>query len=100
MKLLDRYILISYLKKFFSFFLLIMFVFIFQFLSYQPGDENISIENNTITNTYNIPMNNLKGDLLKITDILGRKTKINKNQPLFYIYDDGTVEKKITIDKQ
>ena len=30
MKLLDKYILISYLKKFFSFFLLIMFVFIFQ----------------------------------------------------------------------
>ena len=35
---------------------------------------------------------------LKITDILGRETKGKKNQPLFYIYDDGTVEKTITID--
>ena len=35
--------------------------------------------------------------LEKITDILGRETK-EKNQLLFYIYDDGTVEKKITID--
>ena len=30
MKLLDKYILVSYLKKFFGFFILIMFVFIFQ----------------------------------------------------------------------
>ena len=35
--------------------------------------------------------------LLKIIDILGRKTK-ETNQPLFYIYDDGTVEKKIIIE--
>jgi len=33
--------------------------------------------------------------LLSITDILGRPTKENKNQLLFYIYDDGTVEKKL-----
>ena len=39
-----------------------------------------------------------KKKTLKITDFLGRETKGNKNQPLFYIYDDGTVEKKITID--
>ena len=37
-------------------------------------------------------------DLIKITDILGRESKELKNQPLFYIYDDGTVEKRITID--
>ena len=30
MKILDKYILVSYMKKFFSFFILIMFVFIFQ----------------------------------------------------------------------
>ena len=74
-----------------------MFIFIFQFLPYQLGDENISIENNTTTTTYNIPINNLKGELLKITDILGRETK-GTNQPLFYIYDDGTVEKKIILE--
>ena len=29
----------------------------------------------------------------KVTDLLGRETN-QTNQPLFYIYDDGTVEKK------
>ena len=37
-------------------------------------------------------------ELLKITDILGRETKEKKNTPLFYIYDDGTVEKKLIIE--
>ena len=36
--------------------------------------------------------------LLKITDILGRETKGKKNEPLFYIYDDGLVEKKIILE--
>ena len=36
--------------------------------------------------------------LLKITDILGRETKGRTNEPLFYIYDDGTVEKRIVIE--
>ena len=35
--------------------------------------------------------------LLKVTDLLGRETK-QTNQPLFYIYDDGTVEKRIIIE--
>ncbi len=75
-----------------------MFIFIFQFLPYQLGDENIYIENNMTTTTYNIPINTPKGELFKITDILGRKTKETKNEPLFYIYDDGTVEKRIVIE--
>jgi hypothetical protein len=36
-------------------------------------------------------------ELLKVTDLLGRETK-ETNQPLFYIYDDGTVEKRIVIE--
>jgi len=36
-------------------------------------------------------------ELLKVTDLLGRETK-GTNQPLFYIYDDGTVEKRIVIE--
>jgi hypothetical protein len=35
--------------------------------------------------------------LLKVTDLLGRETK-QTNQPLLYIYDDGTVEKRIVIE--
>ncbi len=34
-------------------------------------------------------------ELVMITDILGRPTKEIKNQLLFYLYSDGTVEKKL-----
>jgi hypothetical protein len=44
--------------------------------------------------TYNIS----DKKLLKVTDLLGRETKGTKNEVLFYIYDDGTVEKRIVID--
>ena len=33
--------------------------------------------------------------LLTITDVLGRETKETKNKLLFYIYNDGSVEKKL-----
>ena len=36
--------------------------------------------------------------LLKVTDLLGREIKGTKNEFLFYIYDDGTVEKRIVIE--
>ena len=36
--------------------------------------------------------------LLKVTDLLGRETKGTKNEVLFYIYDDGTVEKRIVVE--
>ena len=36
--------------------------------------------------------------LLKTIDVLGRETDKNKNQTLFYIYNDGSVEKKIIIE--
>tara|TARA_B100000959_G_scaffold865_1_gene895 strand:+ start:1184 stop:2263 length:1080 start_codon:yes stop_codon:yes gene_type:complete len=35
--------------------------------------------------------------LIRVVDILGRKTFLKSNETLFYIYDDGTVEKKIII---
>ena len=36
--------------------------------------------------------------LFKVTDILGRETKVTKNEALFYIYDDGSVKKKMIIE--
>ena len=36
--------------------------------------------------------------LLKITDILGREVNEKRNTTLFYIYNDGTVEKKMIIE--
>ncbi|MDG1719610.1 MAG: hypothetical protein P8H17_07360, partial [Flavobacteriales bacterium] len=37
-------------------------------------------------------------ELLKITYLLGREVNEKRNTPLFYIYNDGTVEKKIIIE--
>ena len=52
---------------------------------------------NTIISVPQLESYSLK-KMLRIIDILGRETQGNKNEPLFYIYDDGTVEKKIIID--
>ena len=54
-------------------------------------------DNGNVTSTFNIPINpNRK--LQKTVDLLGRESKPQKNIPFIEIYDDGTVEKKITID--
>lgn len=37
-------------------------------------------------------------EIFKITDILGREMPFTKNTPLFYIYYDGTVKKRIVIE--
>jgi len=37
-------------------------------------------------------------ELLKTTDFLGRETKGTKNEVLFYIFNDGTVEKRIIVE--
>ena len=49
-------------------------------------------------NSTSIQEQTINKELFKVTDLLGRETAYRKNTPLFYIYDDGTVEKKITID--
>jgi hypothetical protein len=50
----------------------------------------------------NVPTNilefNSERRILKITDLLGRETKYTKDAPLFYIYDDRTVEKRIVVE--
>jgi hypothetical protein len=37
-------------------------------------------------------------NVIEIIDLLGRESNGMKNQFLFYIYDDGTVEKKVVIE--
>jgi hypothetical protein len=75
-----------------------MFIGIFQYLPYQLGDENISIDSESITtNIYEEPNISSVKELLKITTILGQPTKPKSNTPLFYIYNNGTVEKKIIL---
>ena len=46
----------------------------------------------------NINENPSSKHLISVKDLLGRKRKKTKNEILIYFYDDGTVEKKITID--
>ncbi len=48
-----------------------------------------------MTNIKNIT---IKKEILKVTDLLGRETKVTKNEVLFYIYDDGTVEKRMILE--
>ena len=47
--------------------------------------------------TTSIKEHTINKKLHKVTDLLGRETK-QTNQLLFYIYDDGTVEKKIIME--
>ena len=42
-------------------------------------------------------LNNTPKQLIKIVDVLGRKTPFKPNTPLLYIYNDGTVERKMII---
>jgi len=41
---------------------------------------------------------NTSSELIKVIDMLGRTTIATDNNPLFYIYDNGSVEKKIIIE--
>ena len=36
--------------------------------------------------------------LVKVVNLLGRETSINSNQTLFFIYEDGSIEKKFVIE--
>jgi polyhydroxybutyrate depolymerase len=60
------------------------------------GCITTSIDENNGQNYNKVFPNNKQ--LIKIVDLLGRESKDLKSQPLFYIYDDGTVEKKIIIE--
>ena len=51
-----------------------------------------------VTSTFNIPTPSSNRKLERVVDVLGRNTKGTKNEPLLYIYDDGTVEKRIVIE--
>ena len=63
-----------------------------------PGDYTCIL-------TYNIDPTGIsdinlgeKRKLQKTVDILGKETKPKTNTPFFYIYDDGSVEKKVIIE--
>jgi plastocyanin len=73
--------------------------------SYFVYTSSLTFMSDTCVLTYNstptailYPSYNNEKEIIKITDILGREIKEKKNTPLFYIFDDGTVEKKIIIE--
>ena len=78
-----------------------MFIFIFQFLPYQLGDENIFID--SIFNSTNIDQTNIYNSnqrkIIQMLDILGRDMpQPMPNNPYFIIYDDGIIEKRLIIE--
>ena len=62
------------------------------------GCDSIVNLNLTITNSTSIEESTNNKKLISITNVLGQKTSFRKNTSLFYIYDDGTVEKKIILE--
>ena len=57
---------------------------------------NTHLSNCINTNTQMIPITNSK--ILSIYNVLGEITNEYKNSVLFYLYEDGTVEKKVLIE--
>ena len=53
----------------------------------------------SIVSGFSSPTSAQNRKLLKIVDVLGRETKQSFDIPVFYIYSDGNVEKKIIIRK-
>lgn len=75
-----------------------MFVFIFQFLDYQNGDENIVLENTSLSTSIFDNTIGFSRKLIYETNLLGQKIKNRKNMPKLMIYNDGSVEKRVVID--
>ena len=44
-----------------------------------------------------VELNKTPKKLIRIVDLLGRKTPFKPNTPLLYIYNDGTVERRVVL---
>ena len=63
----------------------------------EGGFDNFYISNQPISNTENSLTVNTGKTLINIVDYLGRTSFKQFNKNLFYIYNDGSVEKKFYI---
>lgn len=61
----------------------------------EGGFDNFYISNSLPSNIIENINDNKK--LIKVIDILGRESNFNSQLPLIYIYDDGSIEKRIII---
>lgn len=66
---------------------------IYPFVVYWDNNQWIALKTSNPTSINEI--GNIDKKLIKVVDLLGRETEIEKNKVLFYIYDDGSVDKKI-----
>ena len=70
--------------------------FVYDNLGGLGWDTCMIVYNSISTELFNVE-NVINRKLFQIIDILGRETEEKRNTPLFYIYNDGTVEKRIII---
>ena len=61
------------------------------------GCDSIITINLSMNFTGVIEVNNTPKQLIRIVDLLGRETPFKPNTPLLYIYNDGTVKRKMII---
>ena len=59
--------------------------------------DSVRVVNLVLAVTDHEDVNNNR-KLVKVIDVLGHESKVTTNKPLFYIYDDGAVEKKLIIE--
>ncbi len=63
------------------------------------GCDSTAFLNLTISNSTNIQQIPTNAKIIvKIVDLLGRQTKAVKNKLLFYIYNDGSIEKRVILE--
>lgn len=65
--------------------------------TYQPNGV-FRYNENTVSIDFSHEQEDMSKSLVKIVDILGREIHQESNTLLFYIYDDGSIEKKIIIE--
>jgi endonuclease/exonuclease/phosphatase family metal-dependent hydrolase len=73
--------------------------------SWNTYDNNISdhrpvglkLEVDAVISTI-LETESLDKNLIKVVDVLGRETTLKNNTPLFYMYDNGRVEKRIVVE--
>ena len=68
-------------------------------LTNSVGCDSTAFLNLSISNSTSILQNHSKPKtIVKIVDVLGRQTKAVKNKLLFYIYNDGSIEKRVILE--
>ena len=61
--------------------------------------SDINNHNSECLNSTSIKLsNNLKKNLIEVKDMLGRESDIMNNKVLLFIYEDGTIEKKLIVE--